>query len=91
MENKIEFVQELDKVLRIAKPHLTVHYALGQDIELKTGEEIYYKQSKGISPYHNGEEYLVVECEGGHQYVINITANSLAAIAEALFKFIVCK
>lgn len=91
MENKIEFVQELDKVLRIAKPHLTVHYALGQDIELKTGEEIYYKQSKGFSPYHNGEEYLVVECEGGHHYVINITANSLADIAEALFKFIVCK
>lgn len=91
MEKKIAFVQELDKVLRIAKPHLTVHYALGQDIELKTGEEIYYKQSKGFSPYHNGEEYLVVECEGGHQYVINITANSLAAIAKALFKFIVCK
>ena len=91
MENKIEFVRKLDKVLRIAKPHLTVHYALGQDIELKTSEEIYYKQDKGFSPYHNGEEYLVVECEGGHQYVINITANSLAAIAEALFKFIVCK
>ena len=91
MEKKIAFVQELDKVLRIAKPHLTVHYALGQDIELKTGEEIYYKQDKGFSPYHNGEEYLVVECEGGHHYVINITANSLAAIAEALFKFVACK
>ena len=71
MEKKIAFVQELDKVLRIAKPHLTVHYALGQDIELKTVGEIYYKQDKGFSPYHNGEEYLVVECEGGHQYVIN--------------------
>ena len=91
MENKIEFVQELDKVMKIAKPHLTVHYALGQDIELKTAEEIYYKQDKGFSPYHDGEEYLVIDCEGGHQYVINITANSLAAIAEALFKFIVCK
>ena len=91
MEKKIAFVQELDKVLRIAKPHLTVHYALGQDIELKTSEEVYYKKSKGFSPYYNGEEYLVIDCEGGHQYVINITANSLAAIAEALFKFIVCK
>ena len=48
MENKIAFVRELDKVLRIAKPHLTVHYALGQDIELKTAEEIYYKQSNGL-------------------------------------------
>ena len=91
MENKIAFVQELNKVLRIAKPHLTVHYALGQDIELKTGEEVYYKKSKGFSPYHNGEEYLVVECEGGHHYVINITANSLASIAEELFKFVVYK
>lgn len=91
MENKIAFVQELDKVLRIAKPHLTVRYALGQDIELKTAEEIYYKQSKGFSPYLNREEYLVIDCEGGYQYVINITANSLAAIAEVLFKFVVCK
>ena len=91
MENKIAFVQELDKVLRIAKPHLTVHYALGQDIELKTAEEIYYKQSKGFSSYINREEYLVIDCEGGYQYVINITANSLVAIAEALFKFVVCK
>lgn len=91
MENKIEFVRELDKVLRIAKPHLTVHYALGQDIELKTSEEIHYKKNKGFSPYHNREEYLVVKCEGGHHYVINITANSLASIAEELFKFVVCK
>lgn len=91
MEKKIEFVQELDKVLRIAKPHLTVHYALGQDIELKTVEEIYYKQTKGFSPYHNGEEYLVIECKGGYHYVRNITADSLAAIAEELFRFVVCK
>lgn len=91
MEKKIAFVQELDKVLRIAKPHLTVHYALGQDIDLKTAGEIYYKQDKGFSPYHNGEEYLVIECEGGYHYVINITANSLASIAEELFKFVVCK
>ena len=91
MEKKIAFVQELDKVLRIAKPHLTVHYALGQDIELKTVGEIYYKQDKGFSPYHDGEEYLVIDCEGGHQYVINITANSLSTIAEALFKFVACK
>ena len=91
MENKIEFVRKLDKVLRIAKPHLTVHYALGQDIELKTAEEIYYKKNKGFSPYHNGEEYLVIDCEGGHHYVINITANSLASIAEELFKFVVSK
>ena len=59
--------------------------------DLNIGEEVYYKKSKGFSPYHNGEEYLVIDCEGGHQYVINITANSLASIAEELFKFVVCK
>lgn len=91
MERKINFINKLNEVLQLAKPHLTVHYALGQDIELVTGQEIYYKETKGFSPYHTGEEYLVIECEGGHQYVLNITANSLAAIAEALFKFVVCK
>lgn len=91
MERKINFVNKLNEVLQLAKPHLTVHYALGENIKLITGQEIYYRDTKGFSPYHTGEEYLVIECEGGHQYVLNITANSLAAIAEELFKFVVCK
>lgn len=91
MERKIIFVNKLNEVLKLAKPHLSVHYALGQDITLKTGEEIFYQQTKGYSPYHEGEEYLVIECESGHQYVRNITANSLAAIAEELFRFVVYK
>lgn len=91
MERKITFVNQLDEVLKLAKPHLSVHYALGQDIILKTAEEMFYKQTKGYSPYHENEEYLVIECDNGHQYVRNITANSLAAIAEELFKFVVYK
>ena len=91
MERKITFVNKLNEVLQLAKPHLSVHYALGQDIELKTGEEIFCLQTKGYSPYHKNEEYLVIECESGHQYVRNITANSLAAIAEELFKFVIYK
>lgn len=91
METRIAFVNKLSEVLQLAKPHLTVRYALGQDIKLKTAEEIYFMESKGFSPYHKNEEYLVIDCDGGHQYVKNITANSLAAIAEELFKFVVCK
>lgn len=91
METKITFVNKLNEVLQLAKPHLTVRYALGQDIKLKTAEEIYFMESKGISPYHTNEEYLVIDCNSGHQYVRNITANSLVAIAEELFKFVASK
>lgn len=91
METKITFVNKLNEVLQLAKPHLTVRYALGQDIKLKTAEEIYFMESKGISPYHTNEEYLVIDCNSGHQYVRNITANSLAAIADELFKFVASK
>lgn len=91
METKIIFVNKLNEVLQFAKPYLTVHYALGQDIQLKTVEEIYFMESKGFSPYHKNEEYLVIDCDSGHQYVRNITANSLTAIAEELFKFVASK
>ena len=91
METKITFVNKLNEVLQLAKPHLTVRYALGQDIELKTAEEIYFMKSKRFSPYHTNEEYLVIDCNSGHQYVRNITANSLASIAEELFKFVASK
>lgn len=91
METKIIFVNKLNEVLQFAKPHLSVRYALGQDIELKTAEEIYFMESKGFSPYHTNEEYLVINCDSEHQYVRNITANSLAAIAEELFRFVACK
>ena len=91
METKITFVNKLNEVLQLAKPHLSVHYALGQDIQLKTAEEICFMESKGFSPYHKNEEYLVIDCDSGHQYVRNITANSLTAIAEELFKFVASK
>ena len=86
-----ELYNDLGEVLQLAKPYLTVRYALGQDIKLKTAEEIYFMESKGFSPYHTNEEYIVIDCDGGHQYVRNITANSLAAIAEELFKFVASK
>lgn len=91
MENKIEFVNKCNEVLRLAKPHLSVQYVHGRDIELTTFEEKYFVQQHGCSPYFDNEEYLLITCNNGHHYARNITANSLAAIAEELFKFVVCK
>lgn len=91
MTNKIEFVSKCNEVLHLAKPHLSVQYVHGRDIELTTFEERYYVQQHGRSPYFDNEEYLLITCENGYHYVRNITANSLAAIAEELFNFVVCK
>lgn len=91
MVSKIEFVNKCNEVLKLAKPHLSVQYVYGKDIELTNAEEIYYQQQNGRSPYYDNEEYLLITCENEYHYVRNITANSLAAIAEELFKFVVCK
>lgn len=91
MISKVEFVNKCNEVLKLAKPHLSVQYVHGKDIELTNADEIYYKQQNGRSPYFDNEEYLLITCENEYHYVRNITANSLAAIAEELFKFVVCK
>lgn len=91
MVSKVEFVNKCNEVLKLAKPHLSVQYVHGKDIELTNAEEIYYQQQNGRSPYYDNEEYLLITCENEYHYVRNITANSLAAIAEELFKFVVCK
>ena len=91
MVTKTEFVNKCNEVLKLAKPHLSVQYVRGKDIELTTVEERYYLQQNGHSPYLDNEEYLLITCENEYHYVRNITANSLAAIAEELFKFVVCK
>lgn len=91
MVSKVEFVNKCNEVLKLAKPHLSVQYVHGKDIELTNAEERYYLQQYGRSPYLDNEEYLLITCENEYHYVRNITANSLAAIAEELFKFVVCK
>ena len=73
---KKNFVAELSKVLHMAKPHLV-------SCEYKLGEE--------IDPDQPGGEYVVVTCENGYQYKINVSCNSLAAIGEEVFTKMVCK
>lgn len=73
--NTKEFVQKCGELLVIAKPHLV-------KAEYKLGSEIPSSSFKRIIP---DAEYAVVTCENGHTYEIDITANSLNSIAEAIF------
>ena len=91
MVSKAEFVNKCNEVLKLSKPHLSVQYMYGKDIELTNAEELHYKQQTGHSPYYDKEEFLLINCENGYHYVRNVTGNSLGAIAEELFRFTVCK
>lgn len=93
---KKEFVDELGKLLTMAKPHLVkCEFKLGEELptekryvtrELKSGSVAYTP----IDWQPDGE-WVVITCENGYQYKINVTANSLAAVAEAVFCAMVCK
>lgn len=72
---KKNFVAKLSEVLNMAKPHLTCEYKLGEEIDKN----------------HTGGEYVIVTCENGYQYKLNVSANSLAAIGEEVFTAMVCK
>ena len=74
--NKVNFVQRCGELLRIAKPHLvSCELMLGKDIPLKPCAHGYASE----------EEYVVVTCDNGYSYKICVEANSLAAIAGAIF------
>ena len=50
--------------------------------EFKLGEEV--EKIKGV-------EYVVVTARNGYQYFVNVTANSLAAVGEEVFRAMVAK
>ena len=82
---KKNFVAELSKVLNLAKPHLvSCEYKLGEELPTETKWREYVENgeivSKQITEQPSGE-YVIVTCANGYQYKINVTANSLAAIA----------
>ena len=73
---KKEFVEKLGEVLRLAKPNLVkCEYSLGKDIEPR-GE---YNQ------FIDNDEFVLVYCDNGYRYTVNITANSLASIGYVVF------
>lgn len=93
---KKEFVAKLGEVLRLAKPHLvSCEYKLGE--ELSVEDRYITRQTEDGSTeytrvdYQPQGEFVIVTCSNGYQYKVNVSANSLAAIAEAVFSAMVCK
>jgi hypothetical protein len=73
---KKEFVEKLGEVLRLAKPNLVkCEYSLGKDIEPRSE----YNQ------FIDDDEFVLVYCDNGYRYTVNITGNSHSAIAYAVF------
>lgn len=85
-EKKRNFVAKLSEVLNLAKPHLTCEYKLGEELppeKVFNGEETVLYQPHG--------EFVVVTASNGYQYKISVSADSLCAIAEAVFSKMCCK
>ena len=83
-ERKNDFVWDyLDPCLNAAKSHLSCAYYFGSEIELKPSEKYHF-----ILPE---SEYVVVTCENGYRYFIDVSGNSLCSIAEETFRAMACK
>lgn len=92
---KKAFVAKLSELLNMAKPHLTCEFKLGD--ELPTRKMYTTSQNEDSSTvftevdYQPSGEFVIVNCANGYKYEINVTADSLAAIAEEVFRAMVCK
>ena len=92
---KKEFVAKLSEVLNIAKPHLTCEYKLGEELPM-TKRWVSRVTADGNTEsvyidYQPHGEFVIVTCENGYEYEINVSGNSLAAIGEEVFTKMVCK
>lgn len=91
---KKNFVAKLSEVLHIAKPHLTCEFKLGEELPPETRWCEFIERGKVVSRQVTEQptgEFVIVTCENGYQYKVNVTADSLAAIGEAVFSAMVCK
>ena len=86
MEKK-EFVTRLGYLLRDAKPNLvSCHLATGSDIVREHKVEGHWAHLHPQIQPSEYDEWVVVACENGYEYFVPVSANSLAAIALAVFK-----
>jgi hypothetical protein len=91
---KKNFVAKLSEVLNMAKPHLICEYKLGEELPpekkwynfIENGEVV----KKQVEEQPSGE-FVIVTCANGHTYRVDVTANSLVAIGEEVFKKMCCK
>ena len=93
---KKEFVEKLGEVLRFAKPHLvSCEYKLGEELPVEDRYITMTTADGGTEytrvDYQPSGEFVIVTCANDYTYRVNVTANSLAAIAEAVFSAMVCK
>lgn len=92
---KKDFVTRLGELLYMAKPNLVrCEFKLGK--ELPTEKRYITEETPEGTAYHQIDwqpdgEWVVVTCENGHEYKINVTADSLATIAEEVFREMVNK
>ena len=94
-ERNKQFVVELGKLLNMAKPHLvSCEYKLGEEFPVRNRyQEQLVKGEFVITPipYQPEGEFVIVTCKNGYKYEVNVTACSLAAIAEEVFRAMVSK
>lgn len=92
---KKAFVAKMSELLNMAKPHLTCEFKLGEELPIRK-RYITNQIENGSAAYTEVDyqpqgEFVIVTCANGHQYEVNVSANSLAAIAEEVFRAMVCK
>ena len=94
-EQNKQFVTELGKLLNMAKPHLvSCEYKLGEELPVRNRyQEQLIKGEFVMTPisYQPEGEFVIVTCKNGYKYEVDVTANSLAAIAEEVFRAMVSK
>jgi hypothetical protein len=91
---KKNFVSKLSEVLNMAKPHLTCEYKLGEELPLEKRWCEFVENGKVVSKQVEEQpsgEFVIVHCANGYKYRVDVTANSLAAIAEEVFRRMVFK
>ena len=71
-----EFVHKCGEILSAAKPHL-------KSCEYKNGAEI--TDATEFDRIVKDDDYVVVTCENGYKYYVDVSGSSLCAIAEAIF------
>ena len=72
---RAEFVRKCGELLNIAKPNFV-------SCEIMYGIDI---PKRPVVTFHPDDQYVVVTCESGFTYEINIEACSLAEIAAEIF------
>lgn len=65
---------------------LSAEYCVGSEIKLSKEEKMLHEKL-----IFENDEYIVLAASNGYRYFINVTANSLASIAEAAFHEAACK